>query len=132
VEAVARGGYTLSDSEGTPDLILIGTGGELHLCALAAEVLRDSGVKVRVVSLPCWELFDEQDAGYREAVLPAAVKKRLAVEAGSTLGWHRFVTDEGDVLGVDTFGASAPGNVVLEKFGFTVENVIAKARAVLG
>jgi transketolase len=132
IDAVAKGGYILSDSEGTPDLILIGTGGELYLCAKAAEILKAEGIKVRVVSLPCWELFDEQSAEYKESVLPKAVKKRLAVEAGSTMGWHRFITDEGDVLGVDTFGASAPGNVVLEKFGFTVDNVVAKAKALLG
>jgi transketolase len=132
IDAVAKGGYILSDSEGTPDVILIGTGGELYLCAKAADILRGEGIKVRVVSMPCWELFDEQSAEYKESVLPKAVKKRLAVEAGSTMGWHRFVTDEGDVLGIDTFGASAPGNVVLEKFGFTVDNVVAKAKALLG
>jgi transketolase len=131
IDAVAKGGYVLSDSEGTPDIILIGTGGELYLCAKAADTLRTEGIKVRVVSLPCWELFDEQNADYRESVLPKAVRKRLAVEAGSTMGWHRYVTDEGDVLGVDTFGASAPGNVVLEKFGFTVDNVVTKAKALL-
>lgn len=132
IDAVAKGGYILSGGEETPDIILIGTGGELYLCAKAADILRAEGVKVRVVSLPCWELFDEQSAEYKESVLPKAVRKRLAVEAGSTLGWHRYVTDEGDVIGVDTFGASAPGGVILEKFGFTVDNVVAKAKALLG
>ncbi|MEG3436373.1 transketolase [Pannus brasiliensis CCIBt3594] len=132
IDAVAKGGYILSDSEGTPDIILIGTGGELYLCAKAADILRAEGIKVRVVSLPCWELFDEQSAEYKESVLPKAVRKRLAVEAGSTLGWQRYVTDDGDVIGVDTFGASAPGGVILEKFGFTVDNVVAKAKALLG
>ena len=129
---VAKGAYTITDCEGTPDVILIGTGGELYLCDKAAAVLKEAGIKARVVSMPCWELFEEQSAEYKESVLPKAVKKRLAVEAGSTMGWHRYITDEGDVLGVDTFGASAPGGVILEKFGFTVDNVVAKAKALLG
>ncbi len=112
---VAKGAYTITDCEGTPDVILIGTGGELYLCDKAAAVLKEAGIKARVVSMPCWELFEEQSAEYKESVLPKAVKKRLAVEAGSTMGWHRYITDEGDVLGVDTFGASAPGGVILEK-----------------
>ena len=129
---VAKGAYIITDCEGTPDVILIGTGGELYLCDKAAAVLKEAGIKARVVSMPCWELFEEQSAEYKESVLPKAVKKRLAVEAGSTMGWHRYITDEGDVLGVDTFGASAPGGVILEKFGFTVDNVVAKAKALLG
>ncbi len=132
IDAVAQGAYILSDSEGTPDIILIGTGGETYLCVDAAEKLRAEGKKVRVVSMPSWELFEEQDAAYQESVLPKAVKKRLAVEAGTSFGWHRYVTDEGATLSVDTFGASAPGSVVLEKFGFTVDNVVAKAKALLG
>ncbi|MFM7787396.1 MAG: transketolase-like TK C-terminal-containing protein, partial [Microcystis panniformis] len=129
---VAKGAYIITDCEGTPDVILIGTGGELYLCDKAAAVLKEAGIKARVVSMPCWELFEEQSAEYKESVLPKAVKKRLAVEAGSTMGWHRYITDEGDVLGVDTFGASAPGGVILEKFGFTLDNVVAKAKALLG
>jgi transketolase len=132
LEGVAKGAYIITDCEGTPDVILIGTGGELYLCDKAAAVLKEAGIKARVVSMPCWELFEEQSAEYKESVLPKAVKKRLAVEAGSTMGWHRYITDEGDVLGVDTFGASAPGGVILEKFGFTVDNVVAKAKALLG
>ncbi|OPF15574.1 transketolase [Microcystis aeruginosa KW] len=132
LDGVAKGAYIITDCEGTPDVILIGTGGELYLCDKAAAVLKEAGIKARVVSMPCWELFEEQSAEYKESVLPKAVKKRLAVEAGSTMGWHRYITDEGDVLGVDTFGASAPGGVILEKFGFTVDNVVAKAKALLG
>jgi transketolase len=132
IEGVAKGAYIITDCEGTPDVILIGTGGELCLCDKAAAVLKEAGIKARVVSMPCWELFEEQSAEYKESVLPKAVKKRLAVEAGSTMGWHRYITDEGDVLGVDTFGASAPGGVILDKFGFTVDNVVAKAKALLG
>jgi len=132
IDAVAKGAYIISDSEGTPDIILIGTGGETYQCVDAAEKLRVEGKKVRVVSMPCWELFEEQDAAYKESVFPASVKKRLAVEAGVSFGWSRYVTDEGATLSVDTFGASAPGGVVLEKFGFTVDNIVAKAKEVLG
>ena len=132
IDAVSKGAYILSDSDGTPDLILIGTGSETQLCVKAAEQLRNEGKKVRVVSMPCWELFQEQDAEYRESVLPKAVKKRVSVEAGTTFGWCRYVGDEGVAIGIDQFGASAPGNVCMEKFGFTVENVVAKAKALLG
>lgn len=131
-EGVAKGGYIISDSEGTPDIILIGTGSELQLCVKAGEQLRGEGKKVRVVSMPCWELFDEQSAEYKESVLPKAVTKRVAVEAGSTFGWCRYTGSEGAVIGIDHFGASAPGDVCLEKFGFTVENVLATAKKVLG
>lgn len=133
IDNVAKGAYILTDnSDGTPDLILIGTGGEVTLVVDAAKALREEGVKVRVVSFPSWELFEEQDAAYKESVFPKAVRKRLAVEAGSTAGWLKYTTDDGAVIGIDTFGASAPGDVVLEKFGFTVANVIAKAKEILG
>lgn len=132
IEGVTKGGYILSDSDGTPDLILIGTGSETQLCVKAAEQLRNEGKKVRVVSLPCWELFDQQDEQYRESVLPKAVTKRVSVEAGSTFGWCRYVGSEGISIGIDHFGASAPGEVALEKFGFTVDNVLAKAKTLLG
>lgn len=127
-----KGAYIVSDSEGTPDIILIGTGSETGLCVDAAVKLREAGKKVRVVSMPCWELFEEQDAAYRESVLPKAVNKRLAVEAGCRFGWERYIGDHGDMISVDTFGVSAPGNIALERFGYTVDNVIAKAKAVLG
>lgn len=132
IDAVAKGAYVLSDCNGTPDIILIGTGSEVSLCVKAAETLTAEGKKVRVVSMPCWELFDEQDAAYQESVLPKAVTKRLAVEAASTFGWCRYVGGEGDVVGIDRFGASAPGGLLMEKFGFTVDNVVAKAKALLG
>lgn len=132
IDNVAKGAYILSDCEGTPDLILIGTGSEVNLCLQAAKELSAEGTKVRVVSMPCWELFDEQDGAYRESVLPAAVKKRLAVEAGSSFGWCKYTGTDGDVVGIDSFGASAPGGVCLEKFGFTLANVVAKAKALLG
>jgi transketolase len=132
IEGVTKGAYILSDSEGTPDLILIGTGGELQLCVKAAEQLRGEGKKVRVVSMPSWELFDEQDQAYRESVLPKAVTKRLAVEAASSFGWCRYLGNEGAMISIERFGASAPGPVALEKFGYTVDNVVSKAKALLG
>ncbi|HEY9628962.1 MAG TPA: transketolase [Coleofasciculaceae cyanobacterium] len=131
IEGVAKGAYIVVDAEGTPDLILIGTGSELSLCVKAAETLASEGKKVRVVSMPSWELFEEQDAAYRESVLPKAVTKRLSVEAGTSFGWAKYVGTEGDCVSIDRFGASAPGGVCLEKFGFTVDNVLAKAKALL-
>lgn len=132
IEGVEKGAYILSDSDGTPDVILMGTGSETQLCVKAAEQLRGEGKKVRVVSMVCWELFQDQDEAYRESVLPKAVKKRVSVEAGVTFGWCRYVGDEGIAIGIDTFGASAPGPVCMEKFGFTVDNVVAKAKSILG
>ena len=132
IEGVEKGAYILSDSDGTPDIILMGTGSETQLCVKAAEQLRGEGKKVRVVSMVCWELFQDQDESYRDSVLPKAVKKRISVEAGVTFGWCRYVGDEGVAIGIDTFGASAPGPVCMEKFGFTVDNVVAKAKALLG
>ncbi|HIK19321.1 MAG TPA: transketolase [Leptolyngbyaceae cyanobacterium M33_DOE_097] len=131
IDAVAKGAYVLSDSEGTPDLILIGTGSEVPLCVDAAAKLAADGVKVRVVSMPSWELFDAQDAAYKESVLPKAVTKRLAVEAGISMGWCKYVGGEGATVCIDRFGASAPGGVCMEKFGFTVDNVVAQAKALL-
>lgn len=132
VDVVSKGAYVLSDCEGTPDLILIATGSEVSLCVEAAEKLTHEGKKVRVVSMPCWELFEEQDAAYKESVLPAAVTKRLVVEAASRFGWERYMGTEGDMISIDRFGASAPGNVLMEKFGYTLENVLTKAKALLG
>ncbi|MFB2769125.1 transketolase [Pelatocladus sp. BLCC-F211] len=132
IEGVTKGAYILSDSEGTPDIILIGTGSEVPLCVDAATKLRAEGKKVRVVSMPSWELFDAQSESYRESVLPKAVKKRLAVEAASSFGWCRYLGDEGAMISVDRFGVSAPGGTVMEKFGYTVDNVVAKAKELLG
>jgi len=132
IDQVRKGGYILSDCDGTPDLILIGTGSEVSLCVKAAEQLSAEGKKVRVVSLPCWKLFEEQDAAYRESVLPKAVTKRLAVEAGTRFGWDRYLGSEGDMVSIDRFGASSPGGTAMEKFGFTVENVVSRAKSLLG
>ena len=127
-----RGGYVLADAAGeTPDLILIATGSELSLAMAARERLAAKEIRARVVSLPSWELFDEQPREYRDAVLPPRVDKRLAIEAGSPQGWHRYVGMEGEIIGVERFGASAPGNVVLREYGFTVENVCERAVALL-
>jgi transketolase len=132
IEGVTKGAYILSDSEGTPDIILIGTGSEVPLCVDAAAKLRAEGKKVRVVSMPSWELFDAQSESYRESVLPKAVKKRLAVEAASSFGWCRYLGDQGAMISVDRFGVSAPGGVIMEKFGYTVDNVVTKAKELLG
>jgi transketolase len=132
IEGVAKGAYTIVDSQGTPDIILIGTGSEVSLCVTAAEKLTSEGKKVRVVSMPCWEMFEAQDAAYKESVLPKAVTKRVSVEAGVSLGWHKYVGTEGDTVSIDTFGASAPGGVCMEKFGFSVDNLLATAKKVLG
>ncbi|AFY43319.1 transketolase [Nostoc sp. PCC 7107] len=132
IEGVTKGGYTVVDSEGTPELIIIGTGSELSLAVTAAEKLIAEGKKVRVVSLAAWDLFEAQDAAYKESVLPKAVNKRLVVEAASSFGWHKYIGTEGDTVTIDRFGASAPGGVCLEKFGFSVDNVLAKAKQLLG
>jgi len=127
VRDIARGGYVLKDSVGTPEIILIATGSEVELATAAAEQLGD---KVRVVSMPSTSVFDRQDAAYREAVLPASVRKRVAVEAGITDFWRKYVGLDGAVVGIDTFGASAPAGDLYKHFGITVEAVVAAAKAV--
>jgi transketolase len=126
-----RGGYVLADCPGELELILIGTGSEVALCVEAYERLRAEGVRVRVVSLPSWELFDRQPASYREEVLPPTVRRRLAVEAGRPFGWERYVGCGGRVVGVDRFGASAPHAVLAQKFGLTPQAVYEAARQLL-
>lgn len=124
-----KGAYILSDSEGEPDIILIATGSEVHLILEAQEELKKSNIKARVVSMPCWNLFDQQTAAYKEQVLPKKNRKRLAVEAGSPVGWMKYTTDDGDVIGIDKFGESAPAEEVMKEYGFTVENVVKRANA---
>jgi transketolase len=132
-EGVRKGAYVLLDAPGgSPELILIGTGAETDLVAKAVEKLQADGIKARAVSMPSWELFEAQEQSYRDAVLPPGVHARLAVEAGVRQGWERWVGDHGSGVGVNRYGASAPGGLVLEKYGFTVDNVIAKAKALLG
>jgi len=131
-DGLRRGAYVLADApDGKPDLILIATGSEVGLIVAAAQNLQAQNVQVRVVSMPSWELFDAQPLEYRNAVLPPSISARLAVEAGASQGWHRYVGDRGDMLGVDRFGASAPGDVMLREYGFTVENVCRRALAML-
>jgi len=133
--AVAKGGYVIAEAtgEGVPDVILVGTGSEVALCIGARERLEEAGTRTRVVSLPSFELFEAQEAAYRRSVLPAEVKARVTVEAGATLGWERYAGDRGVIVGLDRFGASAPGDDVMRELGFTVDAVVAAAeRAIAG
>ena len=129
--ALEKGAYILSDCEGEPQLILMGTGSEVHLLLEAQKKLQQESINVRVVSFPCWELFDKQNETYKQNIFPKHIRKRLAVEAGSPIGWCKYVTDEGDVIGITQFGESAPGKEIMKEYGFSVANVIAKAKALL-
>ncbi len=130
---VSNGAYILSEAEGgTPDVILIGTGSEVSLCVAAQTKLKGYGVKARVVSMPSFYLFEQQDEAYRESVLPKAIKKRVAVEAASPFGWAQYAGSEGEIIAINHFGASAPGELILKNFGFTAENVTAAALRLLG
>ncbi len=131
-DGLRRGAYVLADPpDGRADLVLIGTGSEVSLAVAAREKLSERKIQARVVSMPSWELFDLQPREYRDSVLPASIKRRVAVEAALPQGWHRYVGDGGDVIGIERFGASAPGNVVMEKLGFTVNHVVERALALL-
>jgi transketolase len=131
--AVTKGAYILAEpAGGAPDLILIGTGSEVALCVKAQERLAGFGIRARIVSMPSWNLFEAQDEAYREMVLPGTVKKRVTVEAGSPQGWHRWATDEGTVIGIDRYGASAPGEEVMKHLGFTAEHVTSAALRLMG
>ncbi|MFH1123099.1 MAG: transketolase C-terminal domain-containing protein, partial [Pseudomonadota bacterium] len=128
-----RGAYILSDAAGgKPDLIFIASGSEVHIALEAAEKLKAGGVPVRVVSMPSWELFEKQTEAYRDEVLPPDIEARIAVEAGATQGWHRYVGLRGGVIGIDHFGASAPYKTLYEKFGLTADHVAGKALKLLG
>jgi transketolase len=130
---VAKGAYILSEAEGgAPDVILIGTGSEVALCIQAQEKLKGYGVKARVVSMPSWELFDAEPETYRESVLPKAIRKRVTVEAGSPMGWRKWAGDEGAIIGIARFGASAPGEEVMKHLGFTPGHVVSAALRLLG
>jgi transketolase len=133
-DAVERGAYILRDSfrePEPPDLILISTGTEVHICTRAADLLEADGIATRVVSMPCMENFADQDDEYRERVLPAAVRARVSVEAAATFGWHRWVGELGETIGMETFGASAPAGVLYTHFGFTPERVAETGQAVV-
>lgn len=132
-EGVLQGGYILAEApQDTPEVLILGTGSEVHLALAAYERLVREGVAVRVVSMPSWEVFEAQEVAYREKVLPANVKARLAIEAGVSMGWERYVGSEGRVISIERFGASAPGAVLLEKLGFTPEAVVAAVRKMIG
>jgi transketolase len=130
---VAKGAYVLAEAPaGKPDVILIGTGSELSLCVSAYEKLAAEGIHARVVSMPSWELFDKQEATYKDSVLPPSVTARVSVEMGATFGWQRYTGTKGRNIGMHRFGASAPIKDLLKYFGFTVDHVVAEAHAVLG
>lgn len=128
---VARGAYVLKDCVGTPELIFIATGSEVELAVKAAEQLTAEGKKVRVVSMPSTNVFDKQDEAYRESVLPSAVTKRVAIEAGISDFWYKYVGFNGRIVGMHSFGESAPADQLFKLFGFTVDNVVAKAKEIL-
>ncbi len=129
--ALAKGGYILADTDGTPDVILIGSGSEVHLCLEARGRLAKKGVAARVVSMPSWELFERAAKNYRDEVLPPEITARVAVEAGISMGWERYVGSRGAVIGIDRFGASAPGGIIMQKYGMKASAVVAKAMALL-
>jgi transketolase len=131
-DAIERGAYVLRDAaNGEPDLIIMGTGSEVHICAGAADLLEEDGMAVRVVSAPCLDAFAEQDQEYRDSVLPPGVRARVSVEAATPLGWSTWVGEDGEAIGMTTFGASAPQPALYEHFGFTPEKVAERARAVV-
>jgi transketolase len=128
-DGLARGAYILAEAgNGEPDVILIASGSEVHLALEAADKLRGNGVAPRVVSMPCWELFEAQPEEYRHKVLPPHITVRVAVEAGITQGWHRYVGDKGKIIGIDHFGASAPAQILFKEFGFTADNIVDTVR----
>ena len=127
-DGLSRGAYVVADCDGTPDILLIATGSEVHITLEAKECLAQKGVSARVVSMPSWELFEKTPKEYQEKVLPPDVTTRIAVEAGHPMGWERYSPV---VVGIDGYGASAPGNIVMEKFGFTSDNIVGKALELL-
>jgi transketolase len=132
-EGLKKGAYIFADSApDNPEIILIATGSEVHIAVGAYERLKAENIKARIVNMASWELFEEQPEDYKDEVLPPDIKARVSVEAGSTHGWHKYIGMDGIAIGVDHFGASAPGEILLEKFGFTTENVINKAKELLG
>ncbi|MBU1077815.1 MAG: transketolase [Spirochaetes bacterium] len=130
-DGVEKGAYILKEGTGTPEVIIIATGSEVSLALSAYEKLSKNGIKIRIVSMPSWELFEEQPEEYQEQMLPAKIKLRLAIEAGTTLGWQRWIGDKGAMIGIDRFGASAPGDIVMDKFGFNTSNVIQKVKELI-
>lgn len=130
-ENLLKGAYVLSDCEGDAEIIFIATGSEVQLALAAQKKLNQEKINTRVVSMPSWELFEMQSKEYKEKVFPGKIRERISIEAGSKLGWEKYVTDEGISIGVDEFGKSAPGDGLMNAYGFTVENVISHARELL-
>jgi transketolase len=127
-DAIERGAYVLRDSTGPPELILMATGSEVHICNAAVDLLEADGIGTRLVSMPCVEHFAAQDSGYRDAVLPPECRARVSLEAASTLGWHRWVGELGEAVGMESFGASAPAGILYKHFGLTPERVAQSGR----
>ncbi|MEQ9443112.1 MAG: transketolase [Cyclobacteriaceae bacterium] len=130
-QSLEKGAYVLKDANDVPQLILMASGSEVHLALEAQEKLASEGIQARVVSMPSWELFEKQDASYKESVFPKSIRKRISIEAGVTLGWQKYITDEGMSIGIDTFGESAPAKKLMEAFGFTADNVVKQAKQLL-
>ena len=131
-EGVSKGAYVVSPAtKEEADALLLATGSEVNLAVEAQKALEGEGIHVSVVSMPSWDRFEAQSQEYKESVIPKNVKERLAIEMGASLGWHKYVGDEGDVLAIDKFGASAPGEKIIEEYGFTVENVVAKVKGLV-
>ena len=131
VAAISKGGYILRDCDGEPQVILMGTGSEVELATAAAEQLTADGIKVRVISMPCTDIFDKQDAAYRESVLPSSVTARAAIEAGTTGLWYKYVGLNGAVIGMDCFGESAPAKELFEHFGITSAKLVNAAKGLI-
>jgi len=130
-EGIKKGAYVVSDANGTPQAQIIATGSEVQLAVAAQKALAEEGIQVRVISMPSWDLFDKQSKEYKDSVILPGVKARLAIEMAHPMGWEKYVGDQGDILGISTFGASAPGDRVIKEYGFTVENVVSKVKALL-
>ncbi len=126
-----KGGYVLEDCEGTPDVLLMASGSEVELCVKAKATLAEEGIRARVISMPCFEEYEKQSAEYKESVMPSAIKARVCVEAGSSYSWYRYAGEKGEIIGMDRFGASGPAGKLFPLFGFTADNVVAKAKATL-
>jgi len=127
-EGVAKGAYVITDPQGLPDVILIATGSEVHIAIAASKILADENISARVVSAPCLEWFEEQSENYKESILPKNLKARVSVEAGVGAGWQKYVGDDGEIISLEHFGASASAGVLFKEYGFTAESVVAAAK----
>jgi transketolase len=130
-ENLEKGAYILSECKGKPDILFIASGSEVHLALEAQEILNKENISSRVISMPSWELFESQSTDYKNNIFPSEIRKRISIEAGSSLGWHKYVTDEGTVIGIDEFGKSAPAEILMKEFGLSTENIVRRAKALL-